>query len=345
MGHAASPSTSSPSLGHCARYFFRTLQHPDLTFYRWSLACLLLSYALCVCIFVPRVMETNPAEAWWALQWGTPSALATLAVAISLRFIDPGTVERRRVEEGDSTTNRPTTRPSTSTMSQRTSTPSSSTPYPPPSSSSPPPLPCPYCSTVHAARTQHCRRCGVCVLRYDHHCVLIDGCIGQFNYRFFLLAVLLVSLTSAIATRLCYHLSLTLHSSFSSYHPRTLLAHATTLLFLYLTFMATFYLAFHLAGLLYAERTMKEAFGRDRAARKRGVWGCGRGKWGRVGREMWGLMVGGVRVKELREKDNRSHEQREEEEGWTDGDDADPMTGCLPEPPPHPPLHTLPGHT
>ncbi|XP_028401302.1 palmitoyltransferase ZDHHC23-like [Dendronephthya gigantea] len=40
-------------------------------------------------------------------------------------------------------------------------------------------------------RGKHCRICKQCVLKYDHHCVWIDSCVGQYNLKVFLLTVLL----------------------------------------------------------------------------------------------------------------------------------------------------------
>ena len=36
------------------------------------------------------------------------------------------------------------------------------------------------------ARVHHCRACGRCSLRMDHHCVWIDNCVGWHNHKFFL---------------------------------------------------------------------------------------------------------------------------------------------------------------
>ncbi|KAI4898765.1 hypothetical protein NFI96_026680 [Prochilodus magdalenae] len=55
---------------------------------------------------------------------------------------------------------------------------------------------CPLCRLVRPPRAGHCRICGVCVLRMDHHCVWINCCVGQDNHRHFLLTLLLFLLTS-----------------------------------------------------------------------------------------------------------------------------------------------------
>ncbi|XP_059182765.1 palmitoyltransferase ZDHHC23-B isoform X2 [Centropristis striata] len=52
---------------------------------------------------------------------------------------------------------------------------------------------CPVCRVVRPPRAGHCRICGVCVLRLDHHCVC---CVGQANHRSFLLTLVLFLLTS-----------------------------------------------------------------------------------------------------------------------------------------------------
>ncbi|XP_068588437.1 palmitoyltransferase ZDHHC23-B isoform X2 [Cebidichthys violaceus] len=62
---------------------------------------------------------------------------------------------------------------------------------------------CPVCRVARPPRAGHCRICGVCVLRLDHHCVC---CVGQTNHRSFLLTLVLFLLTSL------YGISLVLQS-------------------------------------------------------------------------------------------------------------------------------------
>ncbi|KAL0057793.1 hypothetical protein AAF712_015551 [Marasmius tenuissimus] len=46
-----------------------------------------------------------------------------------------------------------------------------------------------YCSKdlfIKPHRAHHCRACGTCVLKYDHHCPWIGQCVGARNHKFFL---------------------------------------------------------------------------------------------------------------------------------------------------------------
>ncbi|XP_032708141.1 palmitoyltransferase ZDHHC23 isoform X2 [Lontra canadensis] len=52
---------------------------------------------------------------------------------------------------------------------------------------------CAKCQLVRPARAWHCRICGICVRRMDHHCVC---CVGESNHQAFILALSIFLLTS-----------------------------------------------------------------------------------------------------------------------------------------------------
>lgn len=46
-------------------------------------------------------------------------------------------------------------------------------------------------------RAVHCIVCDVCIERYDHHCTILNNCIGSNNYLYFLVFVISCSVLSA----------------------------------------------------------------------------------------------------------------------------------------------------
>ncbi|KAG0342048.1 palmitoyltransferase for Vac8p [Podila humilis] len=48
---------------------------------------------------------------------------------------------------------------------------------------------CDICNIVKPDRCHHCSECDQCVLRMDHHCPWVNGCIGYNNHKFFYLFI------------------------------------------------------------------------------------------------------------------------------------------------------------
>jgi hypothetical protein len=67
----------------------------------------------------------------------------------------------------------------------------------------------PWCRTCDKAkppRTHHCSLCGTCVLKMDHHCPWINGCVGYHNQRYFILFLLYLLAGTLYSCLLMAHL-------------------------------------------------------------------------------------------------------------------------------------------
>ena len=52
---------------------------------------------------------------------------------------------------------------------------------------------CLTCNTVKPFRSHHCSDCDNCVIRFDHHCPWIGGCVGKRNYIYFALFLFILN--------------------------------------------------------------------------------------------------------------------------------------------------------
>ena len=66
---------------------------------------------------------------------------------------------------------------------------------------------CPYCKIKKTIRVNHCFICNKCIEGFEHHCIWIDNCIGDHNWKlfsFFLFVILVNLIFSFYVSYKCY---------------------------------------------------------------------------------------------------------------------------------------------
>jgi palmitoyltransferase ZDHHC9/14/18 len=43
---------------------------------------------------------------------------------------------------------------------------------------------CRTCMIIRPIGTSHCKKCNICIERYDHHCPWLGNCLGRNNYKY-----------------------------------------------------------------------------------------------------------------------------------------------------------------
>ena len=62
---------------------------------------------------------------------------------------------------------------------------------------------CLTCNVVKPFRSHHCSDCDNCVIRFDHHCPWIGGCVGKRNYIYFFIFLIILNIKDVFLAVFC----------------------------------------------------------------------------------------------------------------------------------------------
>lgn len=62
---------------------------------------------------------------------------------------------------------------------------------------------CQFCNLIRPARARHCKHCNVCIVNFDHCCLFSGSNIGKYNYKYYLLYLLSLTILSAYIAIQC----------------------------------------------------------------------------------------------------------------------------------------------
>jgi hypothetical protein len=64
---------------------------------------------------------------------------------------------------------------------------------------------CDTCKIIRDLRTFHCKICGICVEKHDHHCDRVSNCIGVYNYKKFFIFVISSLFYLFLISGICFY--------------------------------------------------------------------------------------------------------------------------------------------
>jgi palmitoyltransferase ZDHHC9/14/18 len=79
---------------------------------------------------------------------------------------------------------------------------------------------CHTCNVIRAPRTSHCAECDNCVERFDHHCIWLGNCVGKRNYKYFILFIFAICISSIYQISICIAI-IAYYSNVENYKMRT----------------------------------------------------------------------------------------------------------------------------
>lgn len=65
---------------------------------------------------------------------------------------------------------------------------------------------CNLCENIQPMRSVHCRKCGHCILRMDHHNSFFNRCIGAYNIQYYAVTLFFIAFGSISISSWCFDL-------------------------------------------------------------------------------------------------------------------------------------------